>query len=105
MALFLYIHIHYIIYYFILIYTLCIYYIYTGIAGKIAEAEKNELVSLIDESLDWLEENPEADADEYKAKQKEVEQVANPIMRKVYGSSGSPGGSGGGDEDFGDDEL
>ena len=78
---------------------------YTGIAGKIAEAEKNELVSLIDESLDWLEENPEADAEEYKAKQKEVEQVANPIMRKVYGSSGSPGGSGGGDEDFGDDEL
>ena len=80
-----------------------------GIAGKIAEAEKNELVSLIDESLDWMEENPEADIDEYKAKQKEVEQVANPIMKKVYGSGGSPGGGGGddsgADEDFGDDEL
>jgi hypothetical protein len=56
-----------------------------------------------------LEENPEADADDYSAKQKEVEQVANPIMRKVYQGSGSPGGSGakGGEEDFefGDDEL
>jgi heat shock protein 5 len=78
-----------------------------GIAGKIAEAEKNELVSLIDETLDWLEENPEAETEEYKAKQKEVEHVANPIMKKVYGSGGSPGGGSGDDEDedFGDDEL
>ena len=41
-----------------------------GIVDNIAEAEKTELVSLIDESLNWLEENSEADADEYKAKQK-----------------------------------
>jgi heat shock protein 5 len=75
-----------------------------GISEKIAAAEKNELVSLIDESLDWLEENPEADADEYAEKQKEVEQVANPIMRKVYQGEGAPGG-GDDDEDFGDDEL
>jgi heat shock protein 5 len=76
-----------------------------GIADKIAPAEKNELVSLIDETLDWLEENPEAEADEYSAKQKEVEQVANPIMRKVYGSAGAPGAGASDDEDFGDDEL
>lgn len=75
-----------------------------GIADKIEEAEKTELVSLIDETLDWLEENPEADGEEYSAKQKEVEQVANPIMRKVYQGSGAPGASGD-DEDFGDDEL
>jgi len=78
-----------------------------GVAGKIAEAEKTELVSLIDETLDWLEENPEAETEEYGSKQKEVEQVANPIMRKVYQGSGSPGGAGGAsdDEDFNDDEL
>merc|ERR1712118_456029 len=45
-----------------------------GVADKIEVAEKNELFSLIDESLDWLEENPEAEADEYSDKQKEVEQ-------------------------------
>jgi len=77
-----------------------------GVSAKIEAAEKNELISLIDESLDWLEENPEAEADEYSAKQKEVEQVANPIMRKVYQSSGgSDGGEDSGSEDFGDDEL
>merc|ERR1719359_2310995 len=47
-----------------------------GIALKIEPAEKNELISLIDETLDWLEENPEAEAEEFEEKQKEVEQIA-----------------------------
>jgi len=76
-----------------------------GVSDKIEAAEKNELISLIDESLDWLEENPEAEGEEYTAKQKEVEQVANPIMRKVYQGEGAPGDSGEDEEDFGDDEL
>jgi len=75
-----------------------------GISEKIEEAEKNELMTMIDEALDWLEENPEAEAEEYSAKQKEVEQVSNPIMRKVYQGTGGPGGADE-EEDFGDDEL
>ena len=80
-----------------------------GVSDKIDADEKKGLVTMIDEALDWLEENPEAEADEYAAKQKEVEAVSNPIMRKVYGASGAPGGSSEGGEDssdsFGDDEL
>jgi heat shock protein 5 len=75
-----------------------------GIADKIEPAEKTELVGLIDEALDWLEENPEGEADEFNEKKKEVEQVANPIMKKVYGAAGGGGGDDE-DEDFGDDEL
>merc|ERR1711968_63556 len=63
-----------------------------GVADKIEVAEKNELISIIDEALDWLEENPDSDADEYAEKQKEVEQIANPIMKKVYSQGGAPGG-------------
>merc|ERR1711871_1429076 len=77
-----------------------------GIAAKIEPAEKDELVSLIDETLDWMEENPEAEAEELTEKQKEVEQVVNPIMRKIYADGGAPGmDEDGDDEDFGDDEL
>merc|ERR1711968_214503 len=77
-----------------------------GVAAKIEPAEKDELVSLIDETLDWMEENPEAEAEELTEKQKEVEQVANPIMRKIYADGGAPGmDEDGDDEDFGDDEL
>jgi heat shock protein 5 len=77
-----------------------------GVADKIDEGEKNELVTIVDEALDWLEENPEAEAEEFAEKQKEVEQIANPIMKKVYAQGGGPGGDDEDfDEDFGDDEL
>lgn len=59
---------------------------------------------MIDEALDWMEENPEAEAEDYTEKQKEVEQVVNPIMRKVYADGGAPGMDEDEDVDF-DDEL
>merc|ERR1712146_491080 len=77
-----------------------------GVADKIDEGEKNELITIVDEALDWLEENPEAEIEEFEEEQKEVEQIANPIMKKVYSQGGAPGGDDGDfDEDFGDDEL
>merc|ERR1740129_1124776 len=75
-----------------------------GIADKISAGDKKELQDLIDETLDWLEDNPEAEKEDYDEKMKEVENVSNPIMRNVY--SQGEGGAGGDDEDdFGDDEL
>merc|ERR1712138_157804 len=68
--------------------------------------DEEEIENTINEALDWLDENPEADKDEYTSKHKEVEAIANPIMRNVYQGAGGPGG---GEEeedyDFGDDEL
>merc|ERR1711924_246144 len=77
-----------------------------GVADKLSADDKEEIENTINEALDWLDENPEADKDEYTSKQKEVEAIANPIMRNVYRGAGGPGG---GEEeedyDFGDDEL
>merc|ERR1719486_145120 len=77
-----------------------------GVSDKLSADDKEEIENTINEALDWLDENPEADKDEYTSKQKEVEAIANPIMRNVYQGAG---GAGGGDEeedyDFGDDEL
>merc|ERR1712014_515873 len=56
-----------------------------GIADKISAGDKKELQDLIDETLDWLEDNPEAEKEDYDEKMKEVENVSNPIMRNVYG--------------------
>merc|ERR1712151_271458 len=74
-----------------------------GVADKISVADKKELQDLIDETLDWMEDNPEAEKEDYDEKQKEVQNVSNAIMRTVYGQ-GEGGGAGGDDEDdFGDD--
>merc|ERR1712115_341593 len=74
-----------------------------GLADKLSPEDKKELQDMIDETLDWMEENPEADKEDYDEKQKEVENISNPIMRQMYA-----GGEGAEDEygdDFGDDEL
>merc|ERR1712113_241008 len=44
-----------------------------GLAEKISAEDKKELQDLIDESLDWMDRNPEAEKEEYDEKQKEVE--------------------------------
>merc|ERR1712147_399904 len=74
-----------------------------GLAEKISQEDKKELQDMIDETLDWMDKNPEAEKEEYDEKQKEVENVANPIMRNMY--SGSTGGENEDVGDFGDDEL
>merc|ERR1712176_990692 len=74
-----------------------------GIADKISAGDKKELQDLIDETLDWMEDNPEAEKEDYDEKMKEVENVSNPIMRNVYGQG--EGGAGDDEDDFGDDEL
>merc|ERR1712045_982293 len=76
-----------------------------GLADKLSPEDKKELQDTIDGTLDWMDENPEAEEEEYDEKQKEVEQVANPIMRKFY--AGGEGGAGADEDmgDFGDDEL
>ena len=71
--------------------------------GNISARDKKDLRDIVEETLDWMEDNPEAGKDEYNRKQKDVENIANPIMRHIY--SGSTGNSGDDDGigDFGDE--
>lgn len=72
--------------------------------GKISEAEKKTVLDAVSEALGWLEENSEAESDEFREKLKDLEDVVNPIVAKAY--QGAPGGPGGEGDDIGDhDEL
>ncbi|OEU06949.1 heat shock protein 70 [Fragilariopsis cylindrus CCMP1102] len=73
-------------------------------SNNVSVEDKKELQDMIDETLDWMDANPEADKEGYDEKQKDVEQVANPIMRNVY-AGGASGGDNDDAGDFGDDEL
>ena len=75
----------------------------TESSTALAVEDRRELKDMLDEALDWMDENPEAVKEDYDGKQKEVEQVAMPMMRKFY--SGGASADEDGEGDFADDEL
>jgi len=76
-----------------------------GLKDKLEAEQVSQVEEMISETLDWLDENQEAELEEYQEKQKEVEAVVNPIMQNLYQSQGPEDGAGGGeDEDEFDDD-
>jgi heat shock protein 5 len=76
--------------------------------GQLSGDDKTALTSAVEDALIWLEDNPAADKDEYDSKQKEVEGIANPILKRAYESANNPaGGEGvdGEDHDFMGEDL
>ncbi|CAK4077203.1 unnamed protein product [Aphanomyces euteiches] len=60
---------------------------------KVDESDKKVLDDKISDVISWLDRNQSAEKEEFEAKQKELESVANPIMQKMYaGAGGMPGG-------------
>ena len=76
------------------------------LADKLPEDDKTTLTTTVDEALVWLEDHPAAEKDEYDDKQKEVEEIANPILKRAYESANSGGAPGSNmDDDFLGDDL
>jgi len=79
------------------------------LGGKLSDEEKEKIEEVVNEKIKWLEENQEADVDEFKAQKKEMEDIVQPIIAKLYQGAGGapPGGDAGGEgeEDYDKDEL
>merc|ERR1719451_267735 len=73
-----------------------------GLGEKMDEDEKETIDDAIKDGQDWLSSNPEADAEEIKEKQKEIEGICSPIIQKYYQGSG---GGAADDDDDDDDEA
>ena len=74
---------------------------------KLSEDDRSTLTKTIDDGLVWLEDHPVAEKEDSDAKQKEVESIANPILKRAYesGAAGASNSGGGGDDDFLGDDL
>lgn len=48
-----------------------------------------QVKTAVDEALEWLDDNQDAEEDEYKEKLKEVEDVCNPVVSSAYGKGGA----------------
>ncbi|CAH00348.1 Ssa2 [Kluyveromyces lactis] len=62
-------------------------------ADKIEEADKETLTAKCDEVIAWLDANTQATTEEFESQLKELQEVANPIMTKMYQAGGAPGGA------------
>ena len=72
--------------------------------GKLTDDDKSRLNKAVDDALVWLEDHPAAEKHEYDEKQKEVEGLANPILKRAYESAGSATGAAvGSDDEYFDD--
>ena len=73
------------------------------LADKLEDDDKETITDAVQEALDWMDDNQEADADEYKEKLKELEDICNPIISQAYQGEGGEEDE---DEDLEDhDEL
>ena len=72
-----------------------------GISDKISEEDKETLEEAIRETLEWLDENQEAEKEDYDSKQQELEGVANPIVQQASSSAPTDDDD---DDDYDDDE-
>ena len=63
-------------------------------ASAISQADKDTINKEINDTLAWIESNPDADVSTYESKQKELESKLMPIMQNAY-QHAAPGGAGG----------
>ncbi|XP_062084812.1 heat shock 70 kDa protein BIP1-like [Humulus lupulus] len=72
------------------------------LADKIGSEDKEKIESTLKKALEWLDDNQSAEKEEYDEKLKELENVCNPVIQRVYESSG---GASNEEEDSHEDEL
>merc|ERR1712193_352418 len=65
-------------------------YLY-GLKNQLNDDETT-IEEAVEEKIEWLSENDDADADDFKAAKKEVEDIATPIISQLY-QGGAEGGS------------
>jgi len=63
----------------------------SNIKDKLDETERKVIIDKCKEAIEWLERNQTAEVEEFKDKQKELENTFNPIIKKLYGGSQQPG--------------
>ncbi|KAK7081929.1 hypothetical protein SK128_011868 [Halocaridina rubra] len=57
---------------------------------KISESDRSAILSKCNDTIQWLDSNQLAEKEEYEHRQKELEQVCNPIITKMYAAAGGP---------------
>ena len=75
------------------------------LAEKLEEEDKSTIKDALTDAQDWLNANNDAEKDEFEDKLKELQSTCDPIISKVYQSSGGQGGVNSGMDDAAEEEY
>merc|ERR1711907_128329 len=75
------------------------------LGAKLSDEDKETITEAVDAKIEWLDENQDAEAEQFKEQKKEVEDLVQPIISALYEGAGAS--AGGFEEDEGEehDEL
>jgi len=54
------------------------------LGGKLSDEDKQKILDVVNEKLDWLRENEDASAEDFESAKKSIEEVAQPIIASLY---------------------
>ncbi|XP_065917099.1 endoplasmic reticulum chaperone BiP-like [Dysidea avara] len=75
------------------------------LGAKLSEEDSTTIMTAVEEAIEWLDSNQDAETEEYQEKKKTLEEKVNPIISKLYEQSGgAPPPPAGEEEDYGDAE-
>ncbi|CAL8317311.1 unnamed protein product [Lota lota] len=60
------------------------------LGGKLSDEDKETIEKAVEEKIEWMESHQDSDLEEFQAKKKELEEIVQPIISKLYGSAGAP---------------
>merc|ERR1712003_450979 len=75
------------------------------LAGKLSEEDADTVEEAVNDVLDWLQSNDDAEKEDFDEKKAELEEIVNPILQEFYQQYGGQGGAGGDDDDWDDEDL
>merc|ERR1711968_311837 len=76
-----------------------------GLGGQISDEDKETIEEAVNEVIDWLDDNLEAEKEDYEEKLEEVESICNPIVSEIYQQGGMDDDDEFDDEDFDFDDF
>ncbi|XP_071820256.1 endoplasmic reticulum chaperone BiP-like [Apostichopus japonicus] len=73
------------------------------LGGKLSEEEKETIEKAVDEQIEWLDANQDADKEDYEEHKKELEEIVQPIVSKLYDGADGAAPEGGEEEEYDED--
>ena len=74
------------------------------LGAKLSQEDTDTIMKAVEEAIEWLDANQDAETEEFKEKKKTLEEAVNPIISKLYEQSGGAPPPTGEDEYAGDAE-